>query len=314
MSDFEHFTTIINGVDSDVKRFPIEESEIVRFSIHEVSAYATIVALVSHVHTKAQLLYEEQGISNPFRVSVIVEGSSFHKYKPTDADSKIERIAWFFRNAAAPGCGIITQIYINHKMKSYLDTPFAFNSLWHSKETNRGKISDYITLHPHSEIDWNSGASSHRREGLLKQIELCRELCEKHDIEIKEVDYTTSINEAYKLLLSARCHVGYIGSTHYLSAFTRTPCVTLGKHVPGIHPYTKPFGLTRTNTLRSLAPEYELDFGRMRVWNELGTPPGRTLLYNFEAGHMYQDEPRYYTMAEPSNLLHTEQEILRKIL
>ena len=313
MSDLEYVTTINTSSSSEIKTFPFEQSEIIRFSIHEIGAYATLLSLISHVFTRAQLLYEEEFLENQYRVTVVLEGSVREKYKEADLETKLDRVIWWFENAAIPTCGIIIQIYINHKLKSFLDSPFSFNTLWHSRQINRGKNSNYVTFHPHVEIDWNNGKSSHRVNGYLDQLKLCKKICTDLGYDIVELDYTSKIQYAYDMLLGAKCHIGYIGSIHYLAAFCRTPCLTVGKHVPGIHPNMSPYGLTRTSEYNHLAPEYELDNGRMRVWNELGTSPGRTLMYNFNTKHMYQDEPRYYVMAEPSNLRQTEHEC-KKIL
>lgn len=308
----EYVTTFVNGEEEHGYRFDVNKSEVIRYSIHEIVAYAPIVALLSNSYCKAQLLYEEGLFSTSYYVTVVLEGDAMSKYKSKDFDSKLQRVLWFFKNAHTPSSGIVVQILVNHGLKSFLDSPFSFTSLWHSKELNKGSNSDYVTLHPHGEIDWNSGRSSHRRAGMKHQIELARKKCSDLGYEVKELDYTTSIEDASNLLLNAKCHIGYIGSVHYLAAFNRTPCVTLGKHVPGVS--LDPMGLHRNVQYSNLAPDYELDVGRMRVWNELGTPPGRTLMYNFNSNHMYQDEPRYYIMADPSDPIQTEKQISKALL
>lgn len=312
MPEIEYITTIYDGEVRDDLRFDVSSSEIVRFSIHDIAAYAPIVAHISHVFCRAELLAEELFLNEPLKVTFVLEGAAESKYKTEDSETKLQRILWFLMNAAQPKNGIIIQVFINHKMKYFLDSPFSFTSLWHSKSVHQKKDSNYITLHPHVEIDWNAGKSSHRREGTKEQIQLTRDICSSLGFDVVEIDYTTPLEKAHKLLLGAKCHIGYIGSVHYLAAFNRTPCVTLGKWVPGVK--ENPLGLTRTRHYDHLAPEYELDFNRMRVWNQLGAPPGRTLIYNFDSQHMYQDEPRYYTMADPSDMIQSEEVIKRALL
>ena len=314
MSNLKYVTTISLGAEEALSQFPIEHSEVVRYSFHEMHPYATNLALVSHVFCRAQLLSEEKVLKSPYRVSVVLEGAADQKYKHTDFDTKLERVIWWFKNAAAPSCGIVIQFYINHDCKSFLDSPYSFSSLWHANKRNNGQDSNFVTFTPHVEMDWNNGKSSHRRHGFEEQLKLCKEKCIENGYDVHDIDYTTSIEEASRLLVRAKCHIGYIGSVHYLAAFHRTPTLTVGKHVPGVHPNLQPYGLTRARHYEHLAPEYELDIGKMRVWNHVGTPPGRTLQYHFKECFMYQDEPRYYTMAEPTNLEHTKTELMRMIL
>lgn len=48
----EYVTTFVNGEEEHGYRFDVNKSEVIRYSIHEIVAYAPIVALLSNSYSK----------------------------------------------------------------------------------------------------------------------------------------------------------------------------------------------------------------------------------------------------------------------
>ena len=285
----KHHKTITKGCSGS--RVGPHNSEIVRYSDNELYAYATLITLIGSAFAKAQLYYQENIIDKPYNISVIVSPDAFTKYKASDPDTKMERLEWLIENMATPGCGAIISIYVCDKIQRHMDSSYCFNTLWHTEQLWNGSESDYVTVQTHSEIDHNNGKSTHR-VNVKESIATIRDVADFAGYKIIEVDYTTPIDELHKLLIGAKAHFGYIGSTGYMSALTRTPTIYIGRKYGTrtvlLSEYAAPWE-SKTNDKYKTIPSI--------IWNNIGTPAGRTLMYNREHEMMYHNEPEYYDIA-----------------
>ncbi len=300
----QHYKTLYKNCKSDIICDP-SKSEIVRYSDIDLHSYATLITLIGSAFMKAELYSFEKALSEPYHISVIVSPRAFEKYKAADADTSLERLEWLIRNMASPSCGAIVSIFINDNLLKHLDSPYCFNTLWHLETPWQGENSNYVTLQPHSEIDHNNGMSPHRIK-IKESVEQIREILSKTDLDIIEMDYTTPIESVASLLLGSKAHFSYVGSTGYMSALIRTPTLYFGKNYstqtikpPRFkEPWNLPFDIKK-DWFKSR--EYDPVTIPRIIWNSVGTPEGRTLMFNRDNGWVYHNEPEYYDIAFESN-------------
>ncbi len=266
-----------------------EFGELVRYSDNDLYSYATLIQLLSSPLAKAQLYYQEGITSKPFKLTIVADEKGLNKYKSADYNTPIDRLKWLMANMAVPSGGIHMSLY-SAPITSQLDSPYCFNTLWHTKTKWAGCDSNYITLQAHSERDHNEGKSPHR-VNIQESVQAIRTTAQELGYQVVEVDYTTDIDELSKVMLGAKAHFSYIGSTGYVAALLRVPTVHFGRKV---HKHT-------VAVPHNIHPWYKPGIGSMsinrNVWNSVGTPEGRTLMYNDVHSSMYHNEPEYYTMA-----------------
>jgi len=301
MSDIKHIKTFYKGCNPCGIVDP-NNSEIIRISKDDASAYAPIIALLSHTFSKAQMYNEEKITDRPYKISVVVSESAYLKVKDEDPETMLDRILWIVENFRDPDGGVVVSVYESLKMRSRMDSPYGFYSLWNTKKINNGTDSDYITLQSHGEIQ-HSPKDGHRIN-LPSSVSLIKFKATELGYDIKEIDYTTPISEVYELMINAKAHFGYLGSTYYLAAITNTPTVQFGKKVH--HEYVD------RNPIASIdAPATETI--KSSIWNKVGTPVGKTLMYNYKHKRMYLDEPRFhYPVFTNDEIIERTKEILLK--
>lgn len=294
----DHLRTWYLGCEGNQPVDP-KRSEIIRLCSMDCDAYAPLVAHIGNVYAKAQLYHQERILNGPYRLSVLIPRHTDRKYKPQDPETMLDRIIWFIENLRVPDCGLIVSVYIAHHMMADFQGPFGWDTLWQTKQTWDGSSSKYITLQHHSEIDHNVGKSAHRKN-ISQSVEVVRRIARIAKYDIVEVDYTTPIDELYKLLLNSKCHFSYVGSTGYIAAITKTPTVYFGKD----EQIVKGFKTRYYDPSRHGMPvdQGSYDFPVL-IWNRDGSNMGLTMQYDSTYNKMYLRNPDYYNVSSDPQVI-----------
>lgn len=283
----KHLYTFYKNTPSDGSRAEIGKSHLVRFSTHDQYPYCNLVGILSEFFAKAQLYHEHGLIDQPAHLSVIVNQQVFRRYKPEDEDTQIHRLMWLVDNFADPDCGAVISIYVTDVDYEYemMDTQWSLNSLWHTKKAFVGGNSDYITLATHSEDQpHHDQVKGNMRNDIIKWVDVVRMYADKYKMNVVEVDYTTSINDLYTLLLGARAHYSYLGATSYLAGITRTPTYILGYDTTEVSVGVRYPHITPNYTDQSIT---------FTPWGSWGTKPGHILQKDTNSTRMVLDDQPY---------------------
>lgn len=287
-----------------------EQSEVIRLSALDCDAYAPWVAHIGNCYAKAQLYYIEEIISSPYRLSIIVPASINTKHKPQDPETKLERLEWFIENLLVPDCGLVISLYIDPFMMSDFQGPFGWDTLWQTKRLWKDSGSNYITLQYHTEMDHNSGNSTHRINADAS-IATIIEVAESCKYDIVKVDYTTPIDKLYNLLLESHYHFSYVGSSGYIAALARTPTLFFGaaeKIVKGHKTrYYDPHPDLYSKPNQEGSYTYPLS-----VWNHHGSNGGLTMQYDKKYKNMYLQNPDFYSISSDVDTIY--QRTIRALL
>lgn len=205
----------------------IGSSHLVRFCDSTMHYHTTILALLSEPMIKAQLIADENMSDKPYKISVIIPTEARNKYKNEDQESSFDRIVWYIKNLAHPRNGAIISVYESFEMNRNIETPWAMNQFWFSKEQWIQSDSNYITLNVSEK-----NTTSWKDNKLKESIEAVKHAAREVDLKVVEVDYTMRFEDLYRLLLGARKHFTYIGGSYSFAAFVGVPTVSFGKEYP----------------------------------------------------------------------------------
>ena len=126
---------------------------------------------------------------------------------------------------APPKNGMVVSVYISKGSQSRIDSTWNLQHLWKSKETWSLESCDenlltYHTVEPGG-VFWKVKDTY---ENILKAVEYAQD----NGIRVKQISYSTDVNEAYEAILKSRLHVGYAGGSYFLASLTRTPTLGFG--------------------------------------------------------------------------------------
>lgn len=138
------------------------------------------------------------------------------KFKDSDAETVSQRFFYIYDNMEGNGVQVKFQ---KEKIKPY-DTHYPKESMpvWRFKKRWVGD-GDYITVqNVETKLLKRKGKYAYEEWRYIPDL-----LPYLHQYNVKLIDYRTPIEEAHNLLLHAKFHVGYSGSTSHLSGLTETP-------------------------------------------------------------------------------------------
>jgi len=208
--------------DSGIKAVP-ESSRVVRFCMHTMHTYGTILSKLSEVFLNIELGVQEEFITDISHVCIILPKNLDKKFKPSDNESSLKRIEWFIKNLKPTSNGLVISVYHAVKVDSAIDSQWNLNNIWTTKKTWNSP-GNYVTVQFPENLSqaWNY-------KNFYENWDYIEKYLVSKNIEIKKISYKTGIDEVYNLLLNSKLHIGYVGSIYCLAALTRTPTLGLGR-------------------------------------------------------------------------------------
>jgi len=276
-----HCVTIYKDVPNNGETAIIGKSHLIMLANIDVAAYTNIISILSDFFCKAEVYATHCKGRNPAHLSIIVHSSCLERYKQEDSDTLIYRLWWMIENFKSPTNGAVVSIYLNDVMDKIREYPWARNHLWQTKQTWMPVESTIISIQAHSEQQ--NVKNDPLRIHINESVEIIETIAKKLNYNIVYVDYTTSIDDLYDIMLTTKYHFSYTGSTGAFASLTRTPTIHIG-HIGG--------GIG---------------------WNTWAGHRRQTLQTDPTTGQLILQEPSYYTAVnagDPKYLHNLEQVVL----
>ena len=233
MSDLQYIETVYFNVPDDgaTNRSPAEPPycAVQRWCGHTTPFVAPTVNNLSRHFNEAERLAQDGSTSEPYRLACVLPGhlhpSVNWKYKESDTQSVYETWTSYLKLMAPPKNGMIVSVYTSPGSVSQIDSTWSLQHLWKSKETWSLESCDdnlltYHTVEPGG-VSWKV---NNTYNNILKAVEYAHE----RGVRVKQISYSTNVNEAYEAILKSRLHVGYAGGSYFLASLTRTPTLGFG--------------------------------------------------------------------------------------
>lgn len=216
-------TFYIGCPDDGIPTDPVR-SNVIRYCQHTLAALAPFITKMSHPFLQAELLNEE-GISGPFELTILVPISAEYKFKEEDPETILERVLWLIGKMRAPKGGIKISVYVNEYLRGKMDSGWDTHKLWEAKDIwQKDKTENYITVHrPETlaETTWNK----RNADECFNMLFSC---CRSANFRVVELTYSTPYEEMYQALLKTKMHFSYVGASYFMAALTKTPTLGIG--------------------------------------------------------------------------------------
>lgn len=261
----------------------IDKAHTVRFCLATIYSHATVIAQLSKPFNKAQMLWQEGNITEPYHVVITYPYPLDHKRKESDSESIFDRFLWMIENMRIPDCGMTVSVYHAPDTIKHIVEPWAVNEFWTMKEQN-SPLGEYITMQR-----LEKGIGGNKKEWTYNEVpkymKLVEDWANQRGIEIKYIDYAMPYQEMYETLLGSDGHFTYCGSTYYFAGM-------IGLRTYGLAPYF--------NNIKSMESYYTLE-GADRIpvevensyWASIGINGGRITQFDHEQGAVVNMPPDY---------------------
>lgn len=246
------------------------KSQTVFFSFADVTNYANLIAKMSEAFIDTEYGYQNRIYKDTVYISFVIPGRlPANKFKQLDSDTILDRFFWFVDIMASPSTPCVVSVWENNIEDDQItkfsknEMPWDMNKLWYAKQTWNNPDSNYVVLHPHGET--THMIDQVNRSWLYNEIKTVVDIVTENNLQIRTIDYTTSVQEAYDLLLGCKCYFGYHGSTSFLADLMRVPSLYLGtgQTAPwnNVDFYEKPDWLPYDAAMDHVRPISKIKFG-----------------------------------------------------
>lgn len=247
-------------------------------------SHSTLIASFCPVFARAQMLYKEGVLNEPYRISVIFTEEVDHVRNERDTETVYDRMKWFINTLREPDCGLVVSIYQNLDGRNWITDPWFLNHIWPFKKQWEPK-GKYITIH-----NPNDNIGGRKAERLLAEAPIysakAEEMAKRFGYEVYYLSYAMPWNDAYELLLGTDHHFTYVGASYYLAALTNTPTTAWAYRNPKKRQITSSYPDYNTGkVIPIIIPETR--------WGSVGLSRGRTLQYDPELNDLINHPQTY---------------------
>lgn len=209
------------------------KSHTIRFCYSTMYSTCTILSQINRAYVNAHQLAEEDLSNKPYHVSVFWPTlNPFLKRKKTDTESAYYKMRWYFLNLVPPTNGLIVSFYDSKNIKATIDSSFEARHIWPTKKQWSPK-GEYIAVHDFEPLIGNPKKREQIEQKYLKYMPIIEKHAKKNNLKIKLIDYSTPMDEMYKIMINCDCLFSYQGASYYFASSTGTP-------VAGFHHKDRP--------------------------------------------------------------------------
>ena len=227
MLQYNHYETIHLGCEKTAQIARPGRSHLIRFCNGTMHATCTIGSHLNEAFVKAQLLANENITNKPFYISVLWPTALTdigRKRKEEDSESSFYKMKWYFENYIPPTNGLVVSFYIVPTINAKHESIWQARYIWPTKK-QWNTTNKFISIQMPEKLI----GVAEKKDVLDKKFEEFIPIIESYAVlmncDIKYINYSTPMEETYKVMLETKCHITYEGSSYYMAASTGTPVI-----------------------------------------------------------------------------------------
>lgn len=235
MLQYKLYETIHLGCEKTSEVAQPGRSHLIRFCNGTKHATCTIASHLNEAFIKAQLLVNENISNKPFYISVLWPSSFYsigRKRKEEDSESSYYKMKWYFENYIPPTNGLVVSFYIAPTIDARHESIWQARYVWPTKK-QWNTTNKFISIQMPEKLMGRVVKKNLLDKKFEEFIPVIESYAVLMNYDIKYINYSTPMEEAYKVMLETKCHITYEGSSYYMAASTGTPVIGIN------HNYSK---------------------------------------------------------------------------